>query len=211
MLTEAEGQTVVKFARASIESFLTGKNCFKPAEEAQENELCLGQEQTFNFSPIFNEKHGVFVTLTENGLLRGCIGHPYPDSALKDAIFDSAISAASRDPRFPPVEKAEMKKIIVEVTVLTSPEKIEAPPEKLPELIKIGRHGLLVRRGYYQGLLLPQVAPENGFDAVDFLNQTCMKAGLPADAWLKGAEVYWFEGQIYKEREPMGEIFEERL
>lgn len=211
MLTETEGQTVVKFARESIESFLSGKNCFKPSEKGKEKDFCLNQEKVFAFSPIFQEKRGVFVTLTKHGRLRGCIGHPFPDSTLKEAIFDSAISAASRDPRFPPIEKAEMKEIIVEVTILTPPERIEAPPERFPELIEIGRHGLLVRQGYYQGLLLPQVAPENDFDAIDFLNHTCMKAGLPADAWLKGAEVYWFEGQIYKEREPMGEVFEEQF
>ncbi|MCQ1536180.1 TIGR00296 family protein [Methanosarcina sp. KYL-1] len=199
MLTESEGRTAVKLARATIESFLGGKGRIKPSEKG------------FELSPVFKEKRGVFVTLTEHELLRGCIGHPFPDTSLEEAILDSAISAATRDPRFPPVENTEMEEVVVEVTVLTPPERIDAPPEKLPELIEIGRHGLLVRQGYYQGLLLPQVAPENDFDAIDFLSHTCMKAGLPADAWLTGAEVYWFEGQIFKEKEPRGEVFEEKF
>ncbi|MFY1112252.1 MAG: TIGR00296 family protein [Methanosarcinaceae archaeon] len=201
MLTETEGKTAVKLARATIESYFegTGKEDFEPP---------LGD---FDLSPVFEEQRGVFVTLTEHGLLRGCIGHPYPDSPLKEAIVDSAISAATRDPRFPPVGKAEMKDIVVEVTVLTPPEKIDAIPEELPELIEIGRHGLIVKQGFYQGLLLPQVAPENNFDALDFLSHTCMKAGLSPDAWLTGAEVYWFEGQIFKEKEAGGEVFEEKF
>jgi uncharacterized protein (TIGR00296 family) len=103
-----------------------------------------------------------------------------------------------------------MKEITIEVTILTQPEKFELPAEKLPEAVEIGRHGLFVKQGYFQGLLLPQVAPENNFDALDFLSHTCMKAGLSPEAWLTGAEVYHFEGQIFKEKEAGGEIFEEK-
>ena len=157
---------------------------------------------------VFNEKRGVFVTLTTCGDLRGCIGHPYPDSTLKDAIVDSAISAATRDPRFPAVQMSEMDTITVEVTVLTPPERIDVPSHELPDVIEIGRHGLIVKMGFHQGLLLPQVAPENNFSVVEFLNHTCMKAALPPDAWLNDAEVYWFEGQIFKESAPRGKIIE---
>lgn len=199
MLTETEGRTAVKLARTTIESYLADAEHFEPRGEDAD------------FSPVFREKRGVFVTLTKHGLLRGCIGHPYPESRLMDAIIDSAISAAFRDPRFPPVQPSEMRDIIIEVTILTPPEKFEVPAEKLPEVVEIGRHGLIVKEGYFQGLLLPQVAPENNFDALDFLSQTCMKAGLSPDAWLTGAEVYWFEGQIFKEKEAGGEVFEEKF
>jgi uncharacterized protein (TIGR00296 family) len=199
MLTETEGKDAVKLARKTIELFLVGKRFSGPEE--------LG----FKLSLVFGEKRGVFVTLTENGLLRGCIGHPFPDSTLEEAIMDSAVSAATRDPRFPPLEKDELDNIVVEVTILTPPEKIEAPPKELPNLIEIGKHGLIVKQGYCQGLLLPQVAPENDMDAIDFLGHTCLKAGLSPDAWLRGAEVSCFEGQIFKEKAPKGEVFEEKF
>jgi len=199
MLTETEGRAAVKLARKTIETFLS------------EGRLPGIQETGLDLTPVFGENRGVFVTLTEEGLLRGCIGHPYPDSTLKEAIQDSAISAATRDPRFPPVEEEELGSIVVEVTILTQPEKINVPPKDLPDNVEIGKHGLIVKQGYYQGLLLPQVAPENNMDPIDFLSHTCMKAGLSPDAWLGGAEVYRFEGQIFKEKEPGGEVIEEKF
>ena len=199
MLTETEGRAAVKLARKTIETFLS------------EGKLSGHQESGRDLSPVFGENRGVFVTLTEDGLLRGCIGHPYPDSTLKEAILDSAVSAATRDPRFPPVGKEELNSIVVEVTILTQPEKINVPPKDLPDNVEIGKHGLIVKQGYYQGLLLPQVAPENNMDAIDFLSHTCMKAGLSPDAWVNGAEVYRFEGQIFKETEPEGEVIEEKF
>lgn len=199
MLTETEGKAAVKLARKTIETFLS------------EGRVPRSQESGAGLPPVFGENRGVFVTLTEQGLLRGCIGHPYPDSTLKDAILDSAISAATRDPRFPPVEEEELKNIVVEVTILTQPERINAPPKELPDKVEIGKHGLIVKQGYCQGLLLPQVAPENNMDSIDFLSHTCMKAGLSPDAWVKGAEVYCFEGQIFKEKEPEGEVIEEKF
>ncbi len=199
MLTETEGRAAVKLARKTIETFLS------------EGKLSGHQESGSELSPVFGENRGVFVTLTEDGLLRGCIGHPYPDSTLKEAILDSAVSAATRDPRFPPVGKEELNSIVVEVTILTQPEKIDVPPKDLPDNVEIGKHGLIVKQGYYQGLLLPQVAPENNMDAIDFLSHTCMKAGLSPDAWVNGAEVYRFEGQIFKETEPGGEVIEEKF
>lgn len=199
MLTDVEGKDAVKLARKTIESFLSEERLPEP------------QELGFELSPVFGEKRGVFVTLTESGLLRGCIGHPFPDSRLEDAIMDSAISAATRDPRFPPVREDELDEIVVEVTILTPPEKINAPAEELPERVEIGKHGLIVKQGYCQGLLLPQVAPEYNMDSIEFLGHTCLKAGLSPDAWLKGAEVSCFEGQIFKEKEPRGEVIEEKL
>lgn len=197
MLTANEGKIAVQLARNTIETyFLTGK-------------MMNGSEK--ELPPIFNEKRGVFVTLTENGMLRGCIGHPYPESTLMYAITDSAISAGFRDPRFPPLHIDEFDKVEVEVTVLTPPERITAAPKDIPYRIEIGRHGLIVKKGYRQGLLLPQVAPENDMDEIDFLSHTCLKAGLEPDAWLTGAEVYSFEGQIFSETEPNGEVIEKHF
>ncbi|RLI83146.1 TIGR00296 family protein [Archaeoglobales archaeon] len=192
LLSFEDGVKAVKLARRAIESYLNDKIVLKERYEG-----------------VFSEKRGVFVTLRKNKNLRGCIGFPYPYKRLDEAIIDSAIAAATEDPRFSPVKAAEMEEITVEVTVLTPPEKIEAKLEKLPEHVEIGRHGLIVKRGAFSGLLLPQVAIEYNFDAEEFLSQTCMKAGLPPDCWLmKGTEVYRYEGQIFEEREPRGEIIE---
>ncbi|WP_298685859.1 TIGR00296 family protein [uncultured Methanomethylovorans sp.] len=197
MLTATEGKIAVQLARNTIKTyFLTGTMM-----DGSETEL----------PKVFDEKRGVFVTLTENGMLRGCIGHPYPESTLKYAITDSAISAAFRDPRFPPLHIDELDKVEVEVTVLTPPERIKAAPKDLPSKIEVGRHGLIVKKGYRQGLLLPQVAPENDMDEIEFLGHTCLKAGLEPDAWLTGAEVYSFEGQIFSETEPNGEVIEKNF
>ncbi len=189
MLDRDEGTIAVRLARSAIKAHLSG-------EVAETDDL----------PEVFGEKRGVFVTLHKNGDLRGCIGYPEPVMQLIDAILDSAVSAAVRDPRFPHVRYAEMEEIVVEVTILTPPAKIDAVPSDLPKHVEVGRHGLIVRKGAYQGLLLPQVATEWGFDAEEFLSQTCIKAGLLPDAWLTGAVVYSFEGQIFTELKPGGDV-----
>jgi len=190
-LTLEEGRKAVKLARRAIEEYLESRKMIKERLEG-----------------VFSQKRGVFTTLIKHGELRGCIGFPYPIKRLDEAIIESAISAAIDDPRFEPVRLSEMNEIIVEVTILTEPERINAKPHELPNFVEIGRHGLLIKKGFFSGLLLPQVAVEFGFDAEEFLSQTCMKAGLSPDCWLTGAEVYRFEGQIFKEVEPRGEIVE---
>ena len=165
--------------------------------------------ETENLSPVFEEKRGVFVTLHEDGDLRGCIGYPQPVMALGKAIVDSAINAGSRDPRFPSVRPGELGRIEVEVTILTRPKIYTAPKKELPELVQIGKDGLIVSRGPYSGLLLPQVAAEWGFDSLEFLSQTCVKAGLPPDSWLdEDTEVQHFEAQIFAEVAAEREVFE---
>ncbi len=191
LLTLEEGEKAVKLARKAIEYYLENRKVIQD-----------------RFSGIFEEKRGVFTTLLKYGELRGCIGYPYPVKRLDEAIIDSAIAAAVDDPRFPPVRLSEMDVIEVEVTILTPPEKIEAKPKDLPKHIEIGKHGLMIKMGPFSGLLLPQVAVEFGFDAEEFLSQTCMKAGLPPDCWLSRAEVYRFEGQIFKEEKPRGKVVE---
>ncbi len=191
LLKPEEGEMAVRLARRAIEHYLDSRKVL--------NERLEG---------VFAEKRGVFTTLTKNDELRGCIGFPYPVKRLDEAIIESAISAAVDDPRFEPVRLSEMDEITVEVTILTPPEKIDVEPKEMPERIEIGRHGLMVKMGPFSGLLLPQVAVEYNFDAEEFLCQTCMKAGLPPDCWLTGAEVYRFEGQIFKEMKPRGEVAE---
>jgi len=198
MLSKSEGEIAVRLARNAILECLDNNKKIKPD----------------NLPPVFREKRGVFVTLnkiSESKELRGCIGRPYPVMPLGEAIIASAVNAALEDPRFAPVEKEELNNIVIEVTVLNVPEPIKAKPRDIPEKIVIGRDGLIVATGRSQGLLLPQVAVEHGFDAVEFLCQTCMKAGLMPDAWLTGAKVYSFEGQIFEELEPGGKIREKLL
>ena len=185
-LTEEEGRIALKLAREAIEKNLAENIRIKAGEKLPE---------------VFNETRGVFVTLNKNENLRGCIGYPYPVFPLKDAIIDAAISAAVSDPRFPAVTKEEFKEITVEITILTTPKPLKAKPKEMPKEIEIGRHGLIVKKGMYQGLLLQQVATEYNWSSEEFLCQTCWNAGLPQDAWLeKDTEVSTFEGQIFKEK-----------
>jgi len=187
MLTEEEGKEGLKLARAAIDKYLSENIKIKAGA---------------HLPAIFEEKRGVFVTLNKYGELRGCIGYPYPIFKLKDAIIDAAISAAVNDPRFPQVTKEEFTDIVIELTILTTPQVLRVKPKDLPEQIEIGKHGLIVKKGIYQGLLLPQVATEYNWSAEEFLCQTCWKAGLPQDAWLeKDTEVSTFEGQIFKEED----------
>ncbi len=146
------------------------------------------------------EKLGVFVTLNKNKRLRGCIGYPEPVESAIQATITVAISAAVNDPRFPAVTREEYDQLDFEVTVLTKPELLEiADPSEYLEKINIGSDGLIIKKGYSKGLLLPQVATENNFNAETFLEQTCMKAGISADSWLdESCDVFTFQGQIFK-------------
>jgi len=153
------------------------------------------------FPPVFSKKRGVFVTLTKHGELRGCIGFPHAVLPLRDAIREAACSAATGDPRFPPVISHELPDILVEVTILTEPELLAAHPADRPASIIVGRHGLIVRGYGRSGLLLPQVPLEWGWNVTDFLDHTCMKAGLPKGCWKDPAvQIFTFEGQIFSER-----------
>jgi len=193
-----DGEKIVRYARTAVEGYLNGESKSSIIKRA-EQEL---QE--------FSEEKGVFVTINTfpEKELRGCIGYPEPIYPLNKALVLSAIAAATEDPRFTPVSYEELDHIVFEVTILTKPRGIECnKPEELPELIKVGRDGLIAEKGYYRGLLLPQVPVEWGWDAEEFLSQTCWKAGLPKDAWRKGGvSFYKFEGEIFAEKEPKGEV-----
>jgi AmmeMemoRadiSam system protein A len=139
------------------------------------------------------EPRGAFTTLHLLGKLRGCIGHVFPTQSLYRTVADTARSAAFDDPRFNPVTSEEAPGLKIEISVL-SPLRPIAPEE-----VVVGRHGLVVTAGGRRGLLLPQVPVEWGWDRTAFLEQTCMKAGLPPDAWLRGAELLGFTAEIFGE------------
>jgi AmmeMemoRadiSam system protein A len=137
---------------------------------------------------------GAFVTLRKAGELRGCIGYPEPTLPLLDAVERCAVSAALADPRFPPLSAHEWTGVLLEISVLGPIE-----PVRDIEEVEVGRHGLVVEFGSRRGLLLPQVAIEWQWDAVEFVSQTCVKAGLPRDAWRNGARWYKFEAEVFGE------------
>jgi len=199
MLTIDEGEFLVRLARKSIEEHLSGRRVEPPTPPSER----LG------------EKRGVFVTLYRypSKELRGCIGLPYPTHRLVDAVIHAAISSATADPRFPPVRLSEMDEIVIEVSVLTKPEEIKYDdPKKLPEMIVIGRDGLIIEAGGFSGLLLPQVPVEYNWTPEEYLMHLSLKAGLPSTYWLTGrARIYRFMAQIFAEKTPKGEIFEEKL
>ena len=166
--------------------------------------------------PSLLEKKGVFVTLLEGSegkRLRGCIGAPYPDGPLISQLMDVAVEAATSDPRFPSVSPSEFKNIIVEVTVLSNPEPLRVQrPLEYKDQIKVGRDGIIVEGMGSRGLLLPQVAVDEGFDSEEFLSQCCLKAGLLPDAWLSdGVKVSRFRGQVFSETSPGGSVSEKVL
>ena len=197
-ITLEDGTILVKTARNVVTEYLKdGKK--------------ITLEKTIQDKFSFNS--GVFVTLNNPIGLRGCIGYPLPDKKLFNALEDASIAAAVEDPRFPPVKSEELDSITFEVTVLTPPQTIKVDnPQEYPGKIKEGQDGLIVRYGYNSGLLLPQVPIEWGWNAKEFLEHTCEKAGLPQDYWEKPEiEVQKFQGIVFKEKEPKGEIIEEKL
>ncbi len=146
-------------------------------------------------SEVLKKKCGAFVTLKKkNGALRGCIGLIVAEKPLFITVRDMAIAAATQDPRFPPVEPSELSDIEIEISVLTPMQKVDNADE-----IEVGRDGLMIRRGYASGLLLPQVPVEQGWDKKIFLEHTCYKAGLPADAW-KSSELWKFQAIVFSEK-----------
>lgn len=157
---------------------------------------------------IFGEPRGVFVTYSmyPSHDLRGCIGYPMPVLPLGEAIEASA-RAACHDPRFPDLRRKELDSLTVEVTVLTVPEIMDVPKDRLPKAVEIGRHGLIITCAGRRGLLLPQVPVEWGWDAIEYLENLSMKAGLPPDSWKRqDAVIESFEGEIFHEVSPEGKI-----
>ena len=207
-LSLQEGTILTKFARQSIEHYI-------------ENHHTLELPQTT--SKALFEHRGVFVTLKTQPqrTLRGCIGflQPGPKSYQKplpllQATQQAALNSAFRDPRFPPLKAAELEQILVEVSVLTVPEALEVEDRKeLHNHIIVGKHGLIIEgKEIYRGLLLPQVAPEQEWNAKEFLEGCCQKAGLEMDCYLDpSVRIFVFQAQIFAEKEARGEICERQL
>lgn len=154
-------------------------------------------------------KRGVFVTIETfpEKELRGCIGFPYPVLELEHAVVDAALSAAFRDPRFPPVRREELGKVVFEMSVLSIPKEIEGAAAERHKKVRVGRDGLTIERGGAGGLLLPQVAAEHNWEAEEFLKHVCFKAGLAQDAWLdQTSKVCVFRAQIFSETTPNGKV-----
>lgn len=194
-----EGVKLVKLARTAIQGYLKHGKIHMVADEGG----------------IPTKKTGVFVSLYTypECELRGCIGFPLPVMSLPEATVKAAIAAATEDPRFPPVEPAEIDRIVIEVSVLSVPEKIEfTDPKELPSKIIIGRDGLMIKSSRGSGLLLPQVPVEYGWDSEEFLCHLCMKAGLPATYWLTGKfDIYRFTAEIFAEESPGGKVIKKEL
>lgn len=152
------------------------------------------QEEDY-FSASLKLPTGLFVTLYKSQQLRGCIGYVEGIKPLQNAVAEMSVSAAFEDPRFPPVDKDEVKDIVIEISVLSPLETISDTTE-----IEIGKHGLIIEKGFMRGLLLPQVATEYDWDVLTFLEQTCQKAGLPTDAWKdKETKIQIFSAEIFSE------------
>jgi AmmeMemoRadiSam system protein A len=139
-------------------------------------------------------KTGAFVTLKKQGQLRGCIGYLEPVKPLYLTVAEMAVSAGTGDPRFYPVREDELEDIEIEISVLSPLKEICGVSE-----IQVGRDGIYVVKEFRSGVLLPQVAAEYGWDSQTFLEQTCLKAGLPNDAWQKGAKIYTFTAEVFGE------------
>lgn len=200
MISDGEGEQLVRLARRAVEEYLN-------------ESIVVNFDNMYQFS----QKAGVFVTLNyvsnNEEHLRGCIGFPIPDKKLYQSVIEAAIAAATQDPRFPPIGKEELANLIFEVSVLTSPEKINVQsPKEYQNHIKIGRDGLILRSEYGSGLLLPQVPVELKWDIDEYLANICYKAGAPPDTWLvPESQLYRFEATVYRESEPNGKIIKVEL
>ncbi len=201
--TLEEGKFLVKLARKTVETYLLEGRKLEVPKNTPEK--------------LIKDKYGVFTTIETyregKTHLRGCIGFPYGYQNVAKAVIEAALAAAFEDPRFPPLTKDELNEIIFEVSILSPIKELKAKsPREYPKLIKVGYHGLIIERGLFSGLLLPQVPVEYGWDEEEFLCQTCMKAGLTPECWLdEGTRVYVFQAQIFKEVKPYGEIIERDL
>jgi AmmeMemoRadiSam system protein A len=184
-LSQPDGKELIKLARASVNSYFN------------RSELKISDV----IKKKFGAKQGVFVTLTIDTELRGCIGYPEPVLPLYEAIVESAHSAAFSDPRFAPLSKEEFDSVHIELSVLTVPELIKVKrPEEYLSRIKIGSDGLIMRGDYGSGLLLPQVFTEYKCNPKKALEMTCQKAGLNSDAWKDlNNKIFKFQADIIEE------------
>jgi AmmeMemoRadiSam system protein A len=178
-LTAHEKQALLAIARqAIILGVRTGQDYVEPREEK-----------------TLNQRRGCFVTIKQNGQLRGCIGNFQSELPLFKEVAHMAQTSATKDPRFYPLKEEDLDNFTLEISVLSPLHKVEDIME-----IEVGRHGVYIEKGFYRGVLLPQVATEHQWDRQTFLKQTCIKAGLPTDAWqADDADIYVFSAQVFGE------------
>lgn len=143
-----------------------------------------------------DEPMGAFVTIHTSGQLRGCLGRLETDQPIADTVAHLAAVVADSDPRFRPLRSSELQATQIEISALTPEVEVGALEE-----IEVGCHGLIVEQRHRRGLLLPQVATEHGWDRDTFLDHTCLKAGLPAEAWRRGARIFRFQADVFREPE----------
>jgi len=180
-LTAKLKKTLLKIARESITSAVNNKKL--PEYEIKD--------------PVLNTKCGSFVTLQINGNLRGCIGNITAETPLWQTVRNMAVESALRDPRFYPLTPGELEKADIEISVLSPLRKIKEIEE-----IKVGEHGIFIKNGFYQGLLLPQVATNYGWDRNTFLEQTCYKAGMSSNCYReKDTEILIFSAAVFGEKD----------
>lgn len=182
MTNDSDRQQLLQLARDSIAAYLQHRPL--PHTDA----------------PVAARPGGAFVSIHNQGELRGCIGHIEPTQPVGAVITRCAIAAATEDPRFPAVTAAELDHLHLELSLLGPLEPVNSIDE-----VEVGRHGLVVEMGWHRGLLLPQVATEWGWDRETFVAHTCAKAGLPRDAWVHGAKLFKFEAEVFggTAREPV--------
>ncbi|MDW7760845.1 MAG: AmmeMemoRadiSam system protein B [Acidobacteriota bacterium] len=181
-LSDDDKARLLVVARAAVLRFIRHGDILVPAD----------------LTPALKENSGVFVTLKKNGRLRGCIGFIEPEMPLAFAASRAAVLAASEDARFDPVTEDEIPGLSVEISVLTPLRPVSDVGR-----IEVGRHGLVIRQGDKTGILLPHVAVDNRWSRSAFLRQACLKAGLPANAWRRGAEILVFKTETFGERDPV--------
>lgn len=179
LLTKREQAQLLKIARDTVVEYVTGGNV--PAIETA--------------SAGLNLQSGCFVTIKQKGQLRGCIGNFISDQPLYKLVQEMAVSAATRDPRFYPMKSHDLDNFEIDISVLSPLERISSIDQ-----IQVGTHGIYIVKGSYRGVLLPQVASEYGWNRDQFLRHTCIKAGLPEDAWSGDCDIYIFSAQVFGEK-----------
>jgi AmmeMemoRadiSam system protein A len=177
-LTKDQETSLLKLARLAITHYL--KKGKPPKIEPED--------------VTFKQKRGAFVTLKLKGQLRGCVGYPTPYKPLYETIVDAAISAATKDFRFPSLQLKELSRTKIEISVLSLPEPVKEFSE-----IEVGKHGIIITKGLSRGLLLPQVPVEWDWDREKFLSHGCLKAGLEEDEWKRGVQIEKFSAQVFSE------------
>jgi AmmeMemoRadiSam system protein A len=182
-LTDSEKAFLLKLARDTIKTLLQGRGI---------EDLRMDKE---SITDTLKEECGVFVTLQKaHHEFRGCIGYILPMLPLWQAVIENARNAAFRDPRFSPLKKNELDNIGIEISVLSIPVKIKDISE-----FRVGVDGIILKKGFHQAVFLPQVAPEQGWDAETTLEYLSMKAGLSPDAWHEGSTFETFQAEVFSE------------